>query len=161
MNLVLPTSSYLEMENKKLSLKEKITIDAIREIFQRKGYKFFTNGKYNLNLLGVRKDTSVSNKFDDYLVAIYKSEDDEWKCLVWEATTDPGKHWLENPLNPAGTAILIPNQYRSTWKVGYHRGKYRSQTMQNLKVILHPSSFLRLTHAYVCAPPGSTPRYVN
>ena len=64
MNLVLPTSSYLEMENKKLSLKEKITIDAIREIFQRKGYKFFTNGKYNLNLLGVRKDTSVSNKFE-------------------------------------------------------------------------------------------------
>ena len=126
LSLVLPTKSYLEMEIEKLSLKEKITMEAVQEIFERKGYKFFTNGRYNLNLLGVRRDTSVSNKFDDYLVAIYKSEDDAWKCLVWQATTDPGKHWLENPLNPAGTAILIPNQYRSTWKIGEHRGKYRA-----------------------------------
>jgi len=110
LNLVLPTSSYLEMENKNLSLKEKITVDAVQEIFERKGYKFFTNGKYNLNLLGVRKDTSVSNKFDDYLVAIYKSEDEEWKCLIWEATTDPGKHWLEKICPLVRNMILAAEQ---------------------------------------------------
>ena len=109
LSLVLPTESYPEMETKEMSLKEKITIESLREVFDRKGYRFFANGKYNLNLLGVRKNTSASNKFDDYLVAVYKNESDEWQCLVWEATTDPGKHWLENPLSPKGTAILIPN----------------------------------------------------
>lgn len=135
MSLVLPTESYPEMETKKMSLKEKITIESIREVFDRKGYRFFTNGKYNLNLLGVRKNTSASNKFDDYLVAVYKNESDEWQCLVWEATTDPGKHWLENPLSPKGTAILIPNQYRGTWKIGLHRGKYKALCQsKNVKV---------------------------
>ena len=103
-----------------MSLKDKINVETIQEVFERKGYRFFAKGNYNLNLLGVRKNTSVSNKFDDYLVAVYKNEDDEWQCLVWEATTDPGKHWLENPLSPKGTAILIPDQYRGTWKIGLH-----------------------------------------
>ena len=135
LSLVLPTESYPEMETKKMSLKEKITIESIREVFDRKGYRFFTNGKYNLNLLGVRRNTSASNKFDDYLVAVYKNESDEWQCLVWEGTTDPGKHWLENPLSPRGTAILIPNQYRGTWKIGLHRGKYKALCQsKNVKV---------------------------
>ncbi len=43
--------------------------------------------------------------------------------LLFKATTKPGLHWLKNSLgNINGTAILIPGQYRSCWKLGYHKG---------------------------------------
>tara|TARA_Y100001973_G_C5177810_1_gene323099 strand:+ start:536 stop:1003 length:468 start_codon:yes stop_codon:yes gene_type:complete len=47
-------------------------------------------------------------------------------CHRYPVTTDPGKYWLKNPLNPKGTAILCPGQYRSTWQLGKHQGKYKS-----------------------------------
>ena len=36
----------------------------------------------------------------------------------------PGTYWLENPLNPQGTAILKPGQYKGSHAIGLHRGKY-------------------------------------
>ena len=32
----------------------------------------------------------------------------------------------KNPINPTGTAILVPGQYRSTWKLGRHQRKYEA-----------------------------------
>ena len=100
--------------------------EAVMAAYEKKGYRFFDGGKdYNVNLFGVRVDNPESNRFDDYLCAIYR-EDGEWKHHVWTATTDPGRHWLQNPLSPKGTAILMPGQYRSTWKIAKHQGKYDS-----------------------------------
>ena len=53
-------------------------------------------------------------------------EGEEIKIHRWSITTDPGKYWLENPTNPKGTAVLVPGQYRSTWKIGKHQGKYEA-----------------------------------
>lgn len=89
-------------------------------------YKVFTTGLYNVNIIGVRKNSNIPNSFDDELHLIYLNEDFVIVHKIYKITTDPGLYYLENPMNVNGTAILVPNQYRSTWKVGLHRGKYEA-----------------------------------
>ena len=97
-----------------------------KTLFAKKNYKYFTKGDYNLNIIGIRaKETKVTNKYDDILVVIYNEKGKEIrKC--YNITTDPGKYYMNNPENIKGTAILVPNQYCSTWRIGYHRGKYEA-----------------------------------
>ena len=91
----------------------------------RKKYSAFDGKKkYNLNIIGVRNNSHDSTKFDDLLVVIYRGEDLEWIVKSYEITTDPGPSILRKPINEKGTAILVPAQYRSTWKIGPH-GKTR------------------------------------
>jgi hypothetical protein len=96
-------------------------------LMKAKGYVFFDQAdkKLNLNLVGVRRDNEGTNRFDDFMLVLYREEE----LMVqqrYAITTDPGKDWLEHPMNPAGTAILVPRQYRSTWKLGKHQGKYEA-----------------------------------
>jgi hypothetical protein len=46
----------------------------------------------------------------------------EW----FTCTTNPGTHWLKNLLNPKGAALLKANQYKDTWSIGMHQGKYKA-----------------------------------
>ena len=108
------------------ALEELLTLENVRSVMEKKGFTFFESGTYNLNIVGIRRGTSESNKFDDYLLVFYKNIIEEWIKDVYPITTDPGKHWLLNPLNPKGTAILVPGQYRSTWKIAKHQGKYEA-----------------------------------
>lgn len=88
------------------------------------GGKVFTDGDWNLNLVGVRKRDGTPNRFDDQLHAIYK-ERGAWVDRWWAITTDPGTYWLEHPMNRLGTAAVVADrQYRSCWRLGKHRGKY-------------------------------------
>ena len=64
-------------------------------------------------------------EFDDTLVVIYKNSDEKWEVLTYEITTEPGPSILRKPINPEGTAILMPGQYRGVYKVGLHGGSYR------------------------------------
>ena len=46
----------------------KYTREKIKEVLDNKGYKYFENGDYNLNIVGIRNSatgTKVTNKFDD------------------------------------------------------------------------------------------------
>ena len=100
----------------------------IEETVKGKGYKWFENGNYNLNIVGVRNSSTneeVTNKFDDLLTVSYKTEN-IWNFRQWGCTTDPGKYYTENLLNPDGVAILVPGQYRSTYSIGLHQGKYEA-----------------------------------
>jgi len=93
---------------------------------KKKGYAFFDgNKKYNLNIVGVRNESHDSKKFDDILVVIYRNDNKEWEVLSYEITTEPGPSILRKPINPDGTAILVPDQYRGVYKVGLHGGSYR------------------------------------
>ena len=105
-------------------LRAALTLDAVRATFRKKGYAFFDQGDYNLNVFGVRRENMLSDRFDDYLGAVYKDTQRRWRLKIWPATTDPGRYWLERPQNPAGTAILVPGQYRGAYQVGKHQGKY-------------------------------------
>ena len=101
-----------------------IFIERIRQVFQTKGYSFFDKGDYNLNIIGVRNQSGRADYFDDYLCAVYKI-DDQWVVDTWAATTEPGTSILQKPIVKGGTAILIPGQYRSVYKIGTHGGKRR------------------------------------
>jgi hypothetical protein len=106
-------------------LADLLTVKNLRKVMNSKSYVFFDgNKKLNVNLIGIRRDNAGTNKFDDFLVMIYKDKNLKEICKVYPITTDPGEHWLENPINPKGTAVLVPGQYRGTWKLGKHQNKY-------------------------------------
>ena len=97
--------------------------DIIR-IMALKGYMVFENDSkpLNLNYVGIR-DTSSVNSFNDLLVMFWKYRGSR-NYFYRPGTTDPGTYWLNNPSNPHGTAILKEGQYRGSWKLGKHQGKY-------------------------------------
>ena len=88
------------------------TREQIQATMESKGYKYFTGGDFDVNIVGVRNsDTKgrVTNAFDDCVTISYK-EEGEWKFYCYQATTDPGSHWEQNLLNKKGVAILKPGQ---------------------------------------------------
>ena len=99
------------------------SLDQIKSTIIAKGYKWFETGNFNLNLIGIRNSTGVTNTFDDTFFIAYKDAD-KWKTHQYACTTDPGDDYLENPLSKQGTAILVPGQYRSTWRIDKHQGLY-------------------------------------
>lgn len=111
----------------KNTLYSKIINSDFEKTLTNKGYTFFTKGDYNLNIIGVRKtvkNNEITNKFDDYIVIIYKVRD-KWYKDIYPITTEPGYHYMVKELgNIKGTAILVPNQYRGCWKIGKHKGAY-------------------------------------
>lgn len=95
---------------------------------KKKGYAFFTNGYYNLNIIGIRKDNknAVNNKYDDVMVIMYKTKKG-WSTHYYTITTEPGSYYMTKKLgNVKGTAILVPGQYRGCWEIGKHNGKYKA-----------------------------------
>jgi hypothetical protein len=97
------------------------------------GYKVFTEGDYNLNLVGVRTPTNKANSFDDWFYCVFKQYG-EWIVLKFPCTTDAGIHWLRHPMKPTGTAILCAGQYRGAYRLDKHRGKYRALCQREGKV---------------------------
>lgn len=96
--------------------------DILIKVLNKLGHLVFTEGDYNLNLIGVRKDYVARDIFDDTIILLFK-EGGLWKVLPALATTDPGFKYLEAPMNPQGTAIIAEGQYRGVWKRGMHKGK--------------------------------------
>ena len=102
------------------------TREQIEATMKSKGFKYFTGGDYDVNIIGVRNSETrnrVTNAFDDCVTISYKVEG-EWKFHCFKATTDPGTHWVENVLDDKGVAILKPGQYRGSHKLRLHAGKY-------------------------------------
>ena len=95
-----------------------MNIAILKATMAAKGYAFFENGEFNLNIIGVRNsDTGkkVTNAFDDKLIVAYK-QGGGWVVKEWSATCDNG----------GGTARLVPNQYRGSHAIGLHQGKYEA-----------------------------------
>ena len=109
----------------------------LEQAVKAKGYKWFSNGDYNLNIVGIRNSNTknkVTNAFDDILTLSYKLKG-KWKYEEFECTTDPGTHWVKNILKESGVAILKPGQYRGSHKIGLHQGKYEAlRQMKPVKV---------------------------
>lgn len=96
---------------------KKYTIEELKAEFTKKGYKWFED----INFVGVRSLADLPNQFDDFFGVIQNNNVEWFTC-----TTNPGTHWLKNLLNPKGAALLKPNQYVDTWKIGLHQGKYEA-----------------------------------
>lgn len=98
-------------------------------LFKKKGYAYFKNGEYNLNIIGVRADNNkkVTNKYDDIIVIIYNTKTDKNVRTLYNITTEPGAYYMTKSLgNKKGTAILVPGQYRGTWQLALHKGQYKA-----------------------------------
>lgn len=90
---------------------------------KKKGYKVFTR-PYELNIVGRRSPSTIPNQFDDWLFVFWKDENQKWVGKKYPITTDPGTYWLNNPMNPKGTAILKEGQYVDAYERGLHKGQY-------------------------------------
>ena len=106
----------------------------ILDRMEKLGYAVFTDGDYNLNIVGIRKKGGAVDLFNDQIHLLFKVNG-EWKNLWWSATTNPGKHYLvskSRQLNPAGTAILVPGQYRGVYRIAKHgKSKYEALCQRN------------------------------
>jgi hypothetical protein len=103
-------------------------IDKIKAAMKAKGYAFFENGDYNINIIGIRNSdtgSKVTNVFDDLLTVSYKIGD-VWHFKKWAATTDPGTKGVKEFHNAQGVARLVPGQYRGSHAIGLHQGKYEA-----------------------------------
>lgn len=79
---------------------------------------------FELNIIGIRSKEVKPNRFDDELHVFYKVAPFRWEHHLFKITTDPGTYWLENPMQPKGTAILKQGQYIDAYSMGMHRGLY-------------------------------------
>ena len=103
-------------------LTAKLMAKRVKKSLLKKGYVFFEGRKpYDLNIVGVRSFNMRANKFDDSINVFYKNTKKDWEVRVYKATTDPGTYYLEHPMKVAGTAIMVPGQYRSSHKIGTHK----------------------------------------
>lgn len=96
-----------------------------KQILKTKGYKLFTR-PYELNIVAYRSKFIRSNRFDDEIHVFYVTAQGKWNYHVFQATTDPGQYWLDNPLHPQGTAFLKKGQYLNAYSIGFHRGIYQA-----------------------------------
>lgn len=104
-----------------------IKVKGLYESMKQAGYRVFEDQAkdYNLNIIGVRSSGQEVNVFNDSLHVIWKYNN-RWSHWKFRITTDPGLHYLQNPVSGAGTAILKTGQYRGAYRLGRHRGKYEA-----------------------------------
>lgn len=108
------------------------TREQIEAAVKAKGYKWFedsSNKSYDVNIVGVRNNAlnivkKVTNVFDDCLTISFKDVTGNWQFYCWMATCDPGKKGVQQFHNKKGVARLVPGQYRTTWAIDKHQGKY-------------------------------------
>jgi len=66
------------------------------------------------------KNDNTPNQFNDARFVIMFGQDGRPKIAgAWEATTEPGRYWTENPMNSKGAARIKFGQY-TAWQVGMH-----------------------------------------
>jgi len=113
------------------------TREQIEAAVKKMGYKYFENGEFNVNVIGIRNSTpgkKVTNLFDDWISLSYK-EGGVWKFFIWAATTDPGTKGVKEFHNAGGVARLVPGQYPGSHAIGLHQGKYEAlKQAKNVKV---------------------------
>jgi len=109
----------------RLSLLRRTTtleLESIKQAYLDAGYAWFGEGEFNLNLFGIRGESSDPGEFNDLIGVAYVDADGAQQLRIWPATTDPGRPLLLRPINVAGTAILVPGQYPGAYQIGNHRG---------------------------------------
>lgn len=93
------------------------TYSDLKLAMKRKGYVFFEQGDYNLNIIFERTSDTFTNKFDDWMYIAYKINGRETVNII-PATSKPGLygHGTATDPIPGGVAVTIPNQYRSAYQ---------------------------------------------
>ena len=123
--------------------------EQFRKALEAKDYAFFglrSKKPWNVNIIGVRREVAIFNKFDDALLVIYRDSRTNWEVRSYSITTDPGKVWQEKPMNSKGCALLVPDQYRGAYKIDLHLGKYEALCQRNKNVRVYRDANLNHEH---------------
>ncbi|QFT72353.1 hypothetical protein [Ruegeria sp. THAF33] len=98
------------------------SVQAIMDVMSQKGFVVFDTPTvdWNLNIVGIRAHPVSPKKFDDVMTVFHRFLG-VWDIAYYPMTADPSDHYLKNPINPDGTAILAPGQYRSCYKIDIHK----------------------------------------
>lgn len=96
---------------------------------ESKDYKLFKS-KDECNLIGlegINPDGQLNkdelDKWNDLIgVLKFNSSGIPYFDCLYRGTTEPGRFYTINPLNPNGAARLVPGQY-TAWQLGLHRGR--------------------------------------
>lgn len=104
----------------------------------RKGYSI--DKRVNaLNIVGIRNNKPSSPvEFDDKIALFYFDKDGRLQGRICPATTDPSVDLLKTPLEgneQRGTAILKSGQYKDTYQIGIHRGRYSALVQSQSKPV--------------------------
>jgi hypothetical protein len=110
-------------------------LSRIKAILRDHGFVLNTK-PYQLNIVGLRNNSTTSNRFDDEIHVFYKKADGKWNYHIYPATTDPGTFWLSNPMYEQGTAILAQGQYKDAYVIGLHKGLYEALVQQGPVTII-------------------------
>ena len=105
----------------------RINYNILKTAYIRQGYKFYDSEPYNVNIFGIRSNDPTPDEFNDILGVAYRDKYNQPVVLFFAGTTDPGMTFLAEKMgNQQGTFILKPGQYKSCWKLGYHKGRYEA-----------------------------------
>lgn len=114
------------------------TCGRIADAVKARKYAWFEN-EYDLNIVGVRSADLQANTFNDWVTVSHKRASGIWAFYAFQATTDPGVFWRENPENVSGVAMLAAGQHRALWRIGLHQGKYPA-LVQNADAVVYRDS---------------------
>lgn len=106
----------------------------IVKYLQAKNYQVFTKPKeYNIVYIeGISEDWTLNgdppNQFNDRRIVIEVVDGVPKIVNHWEATTEPGRYYTVNPMNPKGAARIQFGQYKA-WAVGFHGNADRHESL--------------------------------
>ncbi len=110
--------------NRTLELVDMITPTLLANTLKAKQHPIALRD-WDLNLVGIRHSNRDSNYFNDALAVLWWANA-HLNLVTFRCTTDPGAYWRQHPMNPKGTAILMPGFYPGLWQLGLHRGRYEA-----------------------------------
>jgi hypothetical protein len=108
----------------------------IIKYMQEKRYEIATGDKqFNIIYVeGMNADGTLNNNipncFNDRRIVIEFVNGTPKIVGNWDATTEPGQFWTNNPMNPRGAARIEFGQYKA-WQVGIHNGNHRALVQVN------------------------------
>lgn len=118
-----------ELYKELIELDDDTILKMLFKISTKYKYPIFKSNKaypINLNIWGIRSNDERTEYFNDVIIIFYNDANDNWTLNIYEATTDPSKLYLTNPMNKKGCAILLTGFHKGLWKLGYHKGKYEA-----------------------------------
>lgn len=108
-----------------VSTKPKTLEEKIIAYCEKKGYKVAKETGYKniIYIEGMNPNGTLNNNalnvWNDLRIVIEFKDGKPKMIGCWEATTNPGKYYTYNPMNPKGAAIIAFGQY-TAWQVGTH-----------------------------------------
>lgn len=100
-----------------------------------KGYQISEGaGNYNIvyvegcNADGTLNDDKA-NHFNDRRILLEVVDGNPKIVGNWDATTEPGYYYTDNPMNPKGAARIQFGQYVDAWEIGTHGNAYPHEAL--------------------------------